>query len=204
MLIKLLRLVLSVVMITLITALSVVAVSAEEDAESEAPFIATCEPGGRITIEPVDGTAFSISASEVSQGIREAIASGQSALIIIINEINVLALPSNSVQLLGVDGYSLIIPLSSCETSTLDTSSEDTTSDTATVDTTDEEPVSSETVSCDNIPDDAVDVHIVQAGENLFRIGLRYGVHYSRLASYNGIPDASRIFVDQCIAIPPD
>lgn len=45
-------------------------------------------------------------------------------------------------------------------------------------------------------------VHVVQHGENLFRIGLRYGVSYHTLAAYNGILDPTRIYVGQAIHIP--
>ena len=45
--------------------------------------------------------------------------------------------------------------------------------------------------------------HVVQAGENLFRIGLRYGFTAEELAAYNNIPDISRIDVGQVIKIPP-
>ena len=46
-------------------------------------------------------------------------------------------------------------------------------------------------------------VHVVQAGENLFRIGLRYGFTPEELAAYNNIPDITRIDVGQIIKIPP-
>ena len=46
-------------------------------------------------------------------------------------------------------------------------------------------------------------VHIVQSGENLFRIGLRYGFTAAELAAYNNIPDVTRIDVGQIIKIPP-
>ncbi len=46
-------------------------------------------------------------------------------------------------------------------------------------------------------------VHIVAAGENLFRIGLRYGFTYQELAAYNNIADPTRISVGQQILIPP-
>lgn len=45
-------------------------------------------------------------------------------------------------------------------------------------------------------------IHIVQRGENLFRIGLRYNCPYQTLAQYNNIPDATRIDVGQVIRIP--
>ncbi len=45
-------------------------------------------------------------------------------------------------------------------------------------------------------------VHVVQAGENLFRIGLRYGFTFTELASYNGIANPHRLDVGQQIRIP--
>ncbi len=45
--------------------------------------------------------------------------------------------------------------------------------------------------------------HIVQPGENLFRIGLRYGFTVMELADYNGITNPDRIEVGQAIRIPP-
>ncbi len=46
-------------------------------------------------------------------------------------------------------------------------------------------------------------LHVVQPGENLFRIALRYGLDYVYLASYNGITDPSLVYVGQQIKIPP-
>jgi LysM repeat protein len=45
-------------------------------------------------------------------------------------------------------------------------------------------------------------VHVVQQGENLFRIGLRYGCPYQTLAAYNGIPNPHYIYLGQQIRIP--
>lgn len=44
--------------------------------------------------------------------------------------------------------------------------------------------------------------HIVQAGENLFRIALRYGTTVSVLVSINNLSDASLIYVGQKIYLP--
>lgn len=44
--------------------------------------------------------------------------------------------------------------------------------------------------------------HVVQAGENLFRIALRYGVSLDTLAAVNNITDVSLIFVGQVLIIP--
>jgi lipoprotein-anchoring transpeptidase ErfK/SrfK len=45
-------------------------------------------------------------------------------------------------------------------------------------------------------------VHVVQPGENLFRIALRYGTTYSSLATANGIANPNRIYVGQRLVIP--
>ena len=45
--------------------------------------------------------------------------------------------------------------------------------------------------------------HVVQAGENLFRIGLQYGFTVDELASYNGIVNPNVLDVGQVIKIPP-
>ncbi len=45
--------------------------------------------------------------------------------------------------------------------------------------------------------------HVVQAGENLFRIGLQYGFSVDELAAYNGIANPNVLEVGQVIKIPP-
>ena len=44
--------------------------------------------------------------------------------------------------------------------------------------------------------------HVVQPGENLFRIALRYGLTADQVAAANGIRDPSRIYVGQTLVIP--
>lgn len=51
-------------------------------------------------------------------------------------------------------------------------------------------------------PSGAATVHVVQPGENLFRIALRYGLDYFYLARYNGISNPAMIYVGQQIKIP--
>lgn len=46
-------------------------------------------------------------------------------------------------------------------------------------------------------------VYIVKAGDNLFRIGLRFGFTAEQLAAYNNIPNVTRIDAGQVIKIPP-
>lgn len=45
-------------------------------------------------------------------------------------------------------------------------------------------------------------VHIVQAGENLYRIALRYGVTWQELAQLNGITDPTTLRVGQRLVLP--
>lgn len=45
-------------------------------------------------------------------------------------------------------------------------------------------------------------VHVVQPGENLFRVALKYGLSTAVVAAYNNIPNANVIYVGQRIRIP--
>jgi LysM repeat protein len=46
-------------------------------------------------------------------------------------------------------------------------------------------------------------IHVVQQGENLFRIGLRYGLRWDVIAAANGIFNANFVFAGQRLVIPP-
>jgi len=46
-------------------------------------------------------------------------------------------------------------------------------------------------------------VHVVQAGENLFRISLKYNQSFETVAAYNNIPWPYYIYPGQVIKIPP-
>lgn len=46
-------------------------------------------------------------------------------------------------------------------------------------------------------------IHTVQPGENLYRIGLKYGISWVVIAEYNGITNADAIAVGQELRIPP-
>jgi len=45
-------------------------------------------------------------------------------------------------------------------------------------------------------------IHVVQVGENLFRIGLKYDVAPETIAAYNGILDVTLIYIGQKLRIP--
>jgi LysM repeat protein len=151
-----------------------------------APFLAACNSSGGISIQVIGGLGFSVSASQIAQGIANANATRQNYTITTSGSIAVTALTNNSIQITAANGYTLVIAASACGTVTGGSGSG-----------------TPPAVTCSNTPAGARTVHVVQAGENLFRIGLRYGVSYTRLASYNGIADPTKIYVGQCIAIPP-
>lgn len=58
-------------------------------------------------------------------------------------------------------------------------------------------PVSTEAVSGER-------THVVQPGENLFRIALHYGMTYTALAAANGIINPDLIYVGQRLTIPTE
>ncbi len=145
----------------------------------------------QVAFQPIGGVAFTLSATQIAQGTAMAIANGQSFTIATVGNIRAVGTPANAVQLVATDGYSIIIPATSCARTVTGYTPNTTATSQAVA------------LSCSSIPSNAVRTHVVSAGENLFRIGLRYGVHFTTLATYNGIPDATRIFVGQCIAIPP-
>ncbi|MGH2592127.1 MAG: LysM peptidoglycan-binding domain-containing protein [Anaerolineae bacterium] len=59
------------------------------------------------------------------------------------------------------------------------------------------QPAAAATLSQDN----AV-IHVVQPGENLFRIGLRYRVSVDAIVQANGLADANSVYVGQRLIIP--
>src|SRR2546425_12093965 len=50
---------------------------------------------------------------------------------------------------------------------------------------------------------EADSTHVVQPGETLYRIALRYGVTVGALAAYNGLSDPALIHSGQILNIPP-
>jgi LysM repeat protein len=55
----------------------------------------------------------------------------------------------------------------------------------------------------EEVPGTGEQVHVVQAGENLFRISLAYNMSFESVAAYNAIPWPYHIYPGQEIRIPP-
>ena len=51
--------------------------------------------------------------------------------------------------------------------------------------------------------DEGERIHVVQPGENLYRIGLKYGLSWMAIAEYNGITNPNAISAGQELRIPP-
>lgn len=64
-------------------------------------------------------------------------------------------------------------------------------------------PVSEATATATGESTTGEQIHVVQAGENLYRIGLQYGVSWTVLAEYNNIANPNDLEVGQQIRIPP-
>ena len=60
----------------------------------------------------------------------------------------------------------------------------------------------SQSVTDNDLPTLSTNLHIVQSGETLYRIGLLYGLTVAQLTSANGIVDPTRIYVGQQLIIP--
>jgi len=70
--------------------------------------------------------------------------------------------------------------------------------------TVEEVPAPDPSVNATAVPPSTGEItHVVQAGENLFRIGLQYGFTVDELAAYNGLANPNVLDVGQVIKIPP-
>ena len=65
-----------------------------------------------------------------------------------------------------------------------------------------EEEVSEEEEASEMEEADVPGTHVVQPGENLYRIGLQYGISWVALAQANNITNPNRILVGQTLTIP--
>ena len=66
------------------------------------------------------------------------------------------------------------------------------------------EPGSETTSATEEPPSTEERIHVVQPGDNLYRIGLQYGFTIEELQAYNNLANPNRLEVGQEIRIPPD
>lgn len=88
------------------------------------------------------------------------------------------------------------------EPETAETTDEDATNDAATTDGAATESETEAETPAESPAPATPQTHTVAVGENLYRIGLKYGVSWVTLASYNNLPNADAIKVGQILNIP--
>ena len=81
------------------------------------------------------------------------------------------------------------------------TTTEETPAETP-AETTAEQPATTTTEQPATTTTNTTGTHTVVAGDNLYRIGLQYGVSWVVLAQYNNLPNANSIVVGQMLRIP--
>ncbi|MCA9913023.1 MAG: LysM peptidoglycan-binding domain-containing protein [Anaerolineae bacterium] len=178
-----------------------------------APFTITCTAEGGIYVQPIEGgSALVATPLQIAQGLVDASSTAQNTMVARSGSISIWALTSQEIQVAyraGLNEFDAIFPVTQCGGINAASLAQVTPSPqvtpvagTASSTAYSGYPANVTTNASCSVPSGARATHIVQAGENLFRIGLRYGVPYTQLAAYNGISDPTRIFVGQCIVIP--
>jgi hypothetical protein len=178
-----------------------------------APIAVYCVNGGINIINIVNGqgvSSVSANGGQIVNGFAAAASSRQNTQIVGVGSTSLLALTSGELQAVfrGVTNYDFIFSPSRCGiTVNISGAIVITTTPIATpiygpiyppVTGTVIPPISTTCIA----PTGTRGAYVVRAGDNLFRIGLRFGVDYHIIAAYNNIPDPARIFVGQCIIIP--
>lgn len=148
-----------------------------------------------------------ITTVQMAQGLLTAQQTGQHTQIIgTTSGMGLWALTSGELQatLRGVVNYDFIFPVTYCGGINLSG-----VTFTPTITTTTTTPPTSPSIApsvtsggtC-SVVSGARFAHVVLSGETLYRIGLRYGVPFATIATFNGLGNANRIFAGQCLQIP--
>lgn len=93
-------------------------------------------------------------------------------------------------------------------TATPEPATEEQASEPETAETTEETAAETEEAAAETTTEttstETPATHTVQAGENLYRIGLKYGISWVKLAEYNNLANANMIKVGQVLKLGPD
>ena len=163
------------------------AVPTTDPAAATAVPAATTEPGTEAPTEPTTETPAETETNAPRGEVSHTIEAGDTLTgLSLLYDVSVEAIVQAN-NLTNVDsldiGQVLIIP---AEGTVAETPTEEPAAEATAVPTSTEERT-----------------HVVQAGENLFRIGLQYGFTVDELASYNNIANPNVLDVGQVIKIPP-
>jgi nucleoid-associated protein YgaU len=172
------------------------------DLSPAAPIVTYCSPDGGLQVFSASGgEVFYVSGIQVEGALAQAaldktqvqVAAGAVATVLV-------AYPDGGLALFATN-YQFNVPLTSCGGFTPDYTQYLT--DLVTFIVEFEESVNESGSTTGITTATATNgQHTVQRGENLFRIGLRYGVDYREIARVNGITNVDRIEVGQVLTIP--
>lgn len=87
---------------------------------------------------------------------------------------------------------------------TTESEATDTTEEAAEETETEAEETTAEETTTETTTTEVSDTHTVQAGENLYRIGLKYSISWVKLAEYNNLANADVIKVGQVLKLSGD
>lgn len=170
---------------------------------ASAPVAVSCHPEGlRVTgrdpVTDMTGDSFVVSGDTIRDALDSARISGENLAIRSTDGITLYALKSSELQVNAFNGvagpiYEFIFSGTACEgVFAMQSTTQPTTS----------YPVNRPHATATTTPTGDGLYHTVQRGENLFRIGLRYGVHYTHLGEVNDIAPPYTIHVGEQIYIP--
>ncbi len=157
------------------------------------PIVVYCAPGGGVAVWRVNMATSQgqqvifASLADIGTGLAQVASSGANTLIASAGDVSLWALAHNELQAQTTDGYRFAFKADRCGTPAVAVG-----------------PASSPETTQETIPPPAVfeGTHVVQRGETLFRIALRYGTTVQALALANGISNPRLIYAGQVLVIP--
>ncbi|MEQ8676454.1 MAG: CAP domain-containing protein [Aggregatilineales bacterium] len=143
---------------------------------------------------------FSVTGAQIATGLNQAVNTRQNVELGSRNGFSLYALASNELQLNGFEPtgrlYEFVFSRNRCGDVTVTNTTPTTTTTQST--TANSTPTTTQVTSFG----DGTCSHTIAAGENLYRISLRYGTTVAALSAVNGITDPTRIFVGDVLRVP--
>lgn len=180
-------------------------------ARGTSPFVIECIASG-MTIWNGSTAEFYVDLARISVPLASAVSSGQNQPVVVGTTVSLWALKSNELQVqytAGPDSAKLIVASNVCGTIPSVIAAPAPVAPVVTLYpfywpyyTPQPAIVAVQPVVVQPAPAWSGKVHVVQPGENLFRIALKYGLTYTQLAAFNGITNPGLIYVGQQIKLP--
>lgn len=160
------------------------------------PPAPSAQPDNRINPDPVAPVAIYCRPNGIEILTIDGQGNGHFALLATQNQINAVGIPSRNALIAAGGGVGLF-RLTSGE---FQVNVPTFIASGATIVTQPQQPAPTTVTTTTTTSGDTV--HLVQRGENLFRISLRYGVSMSAIAAANGITNFNLIYAGQRLVIP--